>query len=616
MHLIEVLNLVNQIEKSAFLKILDGFSSEHRKHKLKIDQILAEGDGQLKKVDDENIVNLFKLLIPQYTSHLREQIRFSDYQLDILVDILIRDGNSIMSRDWLMKLYAKEIAKLESNIKNFSNQLVCDNSQIDELRKRDYFIYQNCVRTGYENDSLKNREKHLSWEEKSILHTLSNNLDLSNEEIRWITHTIIPLQKHEIDGLLNELKEKGIIFYNRRTYNLYIPDEIIWILREINGIELPNKYLRRILKNLSDPEINLISKRHNIDRKLIRPQKIKSIINHGINVTNLLTELIHKPGTNKIEKAARIQNLMEKGLEVKTNKFGRSLEEKSSNFINYFNELDKDQTTSLSRDGFNTLLTNLKKTFLKLNKQIRDEFELQDDEVMSSEILKKYSIQPRDVLYLLTRTELLNFCKSFQINSRGNLVSNIIKNYRDIEDLFIENFDSVGRRDLKSLTEKGLYIKESELGIVFEDITKKIFTKLGFNVDEKLRKSINTARQKIDILLNLGNKNVIILECKTKKDKYYNQYTAVSRQLKSYEKLCENSGYLISKILLVSHDFSDEFISECEYDYELNLSLITSRGLVKILDVFKESQLEEFPVKLLMKDGLLNEDRIVKVLLR
>jgi len=45
-------------------------------------------------------------------------------------------------------------------------------------------------------------------------------------------------------------------------------------------------------------------------------------------------------------------------------------------------------------------------------------------------------------------------------------------------------------------------------------------------------------------------------------------------------------------------------------------SFITSRGLAKILEGFKGSRLEEFPVKLLMQDGLLNEDRIVKVLMK
>jgi hypothetical protein len=599
MRLNDVLNIVNQIEKSAFLKILDGFCSDLRKSKPKIDQILTEGEGQLKNVDNENIVNLYYLLIPKYKSHIQEKIKFSDYQLDILVDILIRDGNSIMSRDWFLKLYNKELAKLESNIKNFSSQLSQETNVMDFQRKRDYLVYKNCVKTGYENDLIRNREMHLSWEEKSILFTLATNLDLSNEEVRWIMHTIIPLQKYKIDDLINELKDKGIIFFNRKTNTIFVPDEITWLLREINGIEMPNKYLRRILKNLSDPEINLIAKRHNVDRKLSRAKKINSIIDHGINVTNLLTDIIFKPGAS-----------------IDTTGFGRSLEERVTNLIRYFNELDKDQTSSLSRDGFNNLLMNLKDTFPHLNKQIKEEFELQDENVMASKILKNYNIQPRDILYLLTKADLQKFCRAYQIKSRGNLITNIIQNYRDIDDLFIESFDAIGRRDLKSLHDKGLDIKESGLGIQFEIITKKIFSRLCFNVDEKLRASINKGRQKIDILLNLGNKNLIIVECKTKKDTDYNQYTAVSRQLKSYENLCEKNGYLVSRLLLVANDFSDDFTNECEYDYELNLSLITSRGLVKILEGFKGSKLEEFPVKLLMRDGLLYEDRIVKVLMK
>lgn len=616
MRIIDVLDTVNQIEKSSFLKILDGFCCEIRKSDPKVDQILSVGDGQLKNVDDENIADLFQLLAPQYSNHLGEKIKYSDYQLDILVDILIRDGNCMMSREWFSKLYSKEIQRLENNIEKFNTQISGNNGDIDPLRLRDYIIFQNCVRTGYENDLLRNREKTISWEEKSILYTLATGLDLSNEEIRWITHTIVPLKKYKVDDLINELKEKGIIFYNRRSNYLYIPDEIIWILREINGIELPNKYLRRILKNLSDSELNLIAKKYNVARKLPRTQKLNVIINQGIKTTNLLTEIIFKPGTSKTDKTKRLQELMEKGLEIDTQGFGRGLEDKVENLIKYFRDLERDETSSLSKDGFNSMLRALKASFPQLNKTIKDDFELQDDDVMASDALKQYSIQPRDVLYLLTKQDLQEFCKKNQIKSRGNLVSNVIDNYRDIDDLFIENFDAIGRRDLKTLYEKGLTVKESELGLLYEKTTRKILERLKFNVDKKLKETLNTSRNKIDLLINLGNKNVIIVECKTKKDSDYNQYTAVSRQLKSYENLCEKQGYLISKILLVANDFSDEFVSECEYDYELNLSLITSKGLIQILEGFKESRLEEFPVKLLLKDGLLNEDRIVKVLQR
>jgi hypothetical protein len=616
MRLIQVLDTVNQIEKSSFLKILDGFCSEVRKSKPKIDKILSKGDGQLKNVDDENVVHLYELLTPQYKRHLQEKIKFSDYQLDILVDILIRDGNSMMSREWFLKLYNREYEKLVSNIKDFKKLLENGTEDLDGQRKRDYMIYRDCVQTGYENDLIRNQEKQLSWEEKSILHTLERSLDLSNEEVRWISHTVIPLRKFKVDDLINELKESGIIFFNRKTNTLFVPDEIIWLLREIAGIELPNKYLRRILKNLSDSEINLIARKHNINRKLSRKKKIQEILNHGINVPSLLTEIIFRPGISKKDKSKRLHTLMKKGLEVDMEKFGRSLEEKVTNLIKYFNDLERDDTTSLSRDGYNRLLKDLKDTFAKTNGKIKEEFELQDENVMTSDLLNKYNIKPRDILYLFVREELLKFCRSHNIKSRGNLVKNIIENYRDIDDLYIENFDAIGRRDLKTLHEKGLFVKESELGLLYEKVTRKIFTRLGFYSDEKLKNKINTNRHKIDVLINLGNQDLLLVECKTKKDKEYNQYTAVSRQLKSYVNLCEKKNYHVTKAIIVANDFSEEFIGECEYDYELNLSLVTSRGLMKILEGFKNSTLKEFPVRLLMRNGLLNEDRIVKVLTR
>ena len=432
--------------------------------------------------------------------------------------------------------------------------------------------------------------------------------------MRWITYTIVPLKKFNIDDIITELKESGIIFFNRKSNTVFVPDEVVWLVREMMGIEIPNKFVRRILRNLTNPEINLVSKKHNIDRKSGRNRKIQEILKQGISVTNLLSNDIFRPTTPKSERNKRIQSLMVKDLEVELDRTGRSMEEKISNLINYLNETEMDETTSLSKDGYNRLLKDLKETFTKLNKTVKEEFQLQDEDVMSCELLENYNIKPRDVLYLLTKNEIRDFCKSRSISSRGNLVSNIIKSYRDIGDLLIENFELVGQRDLNSLRDKGLTVKESELGSLYEKLTKKIFTKLGFNVDEKLRKTLNTKRLKMDVLLNLGNRNLIIIECKTVKDRDYNKYTSVSRQLKSYEKLCQNKGYNVSQVLVVSNDFSDEFVGECEYDYELNLSLITTKGLVKILDGYKESYLTEFPVRLLMKDGLLNEDRIVKVL--
>ena len=517
---------------------------------------------------------------------------------------------------WFYKLYNQAVANLKSHITTISSQIDKEEGELSSQRKRDYSVYQNCVKTAYENDLAVNRDQHLSWEEKTILHTLSRSLELSNEEKRTITYSVVPLEKHNVDDIISELKDAGIIFFNRKSNTLFVPDEIVWLLRGILEIEIPNKYLRRILRHFRDPEINLIAKKHNIDRNLERNDKIKEIIAQGLSVTNLLTSDIFTEKVTKADRAKRIQELIAKDLEIDLLKSGRSLVEKVENLIQHFAEIEQDDTTSLSRDGYEKLLNLLKDAIPDINKRIKEEFEIQDEDVMSSEFLTDYNIGPRDVIYLLKREELLDFCKANSIKSRGNLVSNITESFRNIQDLYLENFESIGCRDLNSLKEKGLAVKESELSGLYEGLTKDIFKKLGFNVDEKLRQELNTARSKMDVLLNLGGKDVIIVECKTVKDKNYNKYTAVSRQLKSYEGLCKKKGYHVSQVVIVSNEFTEDFISECEYDYELSISLISSDGLVKILEGLKNSSLTELPVRLLLKDGVLNADRIVKVLNR
>ncbi len=98
--------------------------------------------------------------------------------------------------------------------------------------------------------------------------------------------------------------------------------------------------------------------------------------------------------------------------------------------------------------------------------------------------------------------------------------------------------------------------------------------------------------------------------------KEWSKFTAVSRQLKSYEALCKKNGYHINQALVVSNDFTEDFISECEYEYDIGISLLTSLDLKKIYSGLKESRLEELPVRLITKGGIINGDRVVKALNR
>ena len=70
------------------------------------------------------------------------------------------------------------------------------------------------------------------------------------------------------------------------------------------------------------------------------------------------------------------------------------------------------------------------------------------------------------------------------------------------------------------------------------------------------------------------------------------------------------------KSLLVAPDFTDEFVNDCELEYELNLSLISASSLVNILEGFKQSKHKKFPYNLLMRDVLIKEERILKAIVK
>jgi hypothetical protein len=73
-------------------------------------------------------------------------------------------------------------------------------------------------------------------------------------------------------------------------------------------------------------------------------------------------------------------------------------------------------------------------------------------------------------------------------------------------------------------------------------------------------------------------------------------------------------GLKVVKSLLIAPEFSDDFISECELEYELNLSLITASSLLNILKGLQKSRHNVLPYNLLMRDVLIKEDRILKAI--
>ncbi|WP_332911113.1 hypothetical protein [Algoriphagus boritolerans] len=275
--------------------------------------------------------------------------------------------------------------------------------------------------------------------------------------------------------------------------------------------------------------------------------------------------------------------------------------------------MEKDEKVGISVDGYDKLLTDLHQSIPTLNKAIKEHFELQDEFVLDAEFLLDYNIKPRDILDLIEKPDLDKFKKDHGVKLRGDDILNILEHYKDVENLYLENYENVGYRNYNQLKENGIQIRESELGVKFEELTKIIFKGLGFNVDDKFRQELNTQKDLMDILINLGNNEVIIVECKTSKESGYNKFSTVSRQLKSYQNIALKNNLRIVKILLVAPEFSDDFVTDCEMDVDMNLSLLTASTLLSIYEAFKNSKYMTFP-HVLFRDVVINQERIVKAL--
>ena len=613
MKISEILNFVNTFEKNAFLRIIDQIIAAKPANLTKIDKILSEIDGQIKNADNESVATVLNLVEHEFAEHIKKEFAHTTSQLDILIDIIMRDGNALMKREWFLKLYDKEVKGIKTRLKDMVAQIEADS---DEPRVRDYRIYQECLKAAFNNDLANNRDRRITSDEQSILNALVLALDLSHEEVKLINYSVVPLKKMDIDQLLDYLVKTGVVFYSKKNHQIYVPDEVVVILRKVRGKIVPDKVFRQVLKNLKDSHINLLARRHSIDRKLDIHNKIKGIIKEGVNFRNALLVGIHKDGIKKSEKKEFLNLLIEKNLKIEERIKGASLEAKLDNLIIYFNEKEKEGNISISVDGFDKLINDLSSVLGQFQRQIRNDFEIQENTELTASMMLKYNLRPLDVLYILTDEQIKKFCDAKGISTRGNEIKNILESYKDIENLYLENYVHVSNRDLNSLTANGIDIKEGELGIKFEELTKSIFAGMGFNVDDTLRKNLNDSKNKVDIVISIEGQGLIIIECKSKKERSYNNYSSVSRQVKAYKNLAETKGHRVIKSFIIAPDFTDEFVNECGLDYELNLSLITAESLYKIYLSHKESELKDFPYQILLRDVLVNEERVIKALTR
>ena len=536
-------------------------------------------------------------------------------QLDILLNIITRDGNCIMRLDWFAKLYEEEIKKQKKAIEAFKEDVNAEKPSMDVSRVRDYKVFATCLRTAYFNDSASNFSPKITSDEQSILDSLAKALELSLDERTMIKYSVLGIKKAaNIDDVVSELKEKGLIFLSKKNNIIYVADEIVTLARKIRGREVADKYFRRVLLQMKEPQINMICRKHGIDYKLQYNEKIEQIIVSGVSFSDVLKEDIHKVDVKLVDKKKAIAALCDEKLAITPTIKGATLDDKVENLIAYFAKQYSDEKIGISTGGYERLLRDIETYVQGSSKLIRNTFQLQEEDVMHGEFLTDFNIMPRDILELFTSEALLALCNAREIKTRGNIVDNILAAYKDTEDLLVENYESIGFRDINALKENGISISEAELGTTFEDVTKYIFGKLGLDVDEKLRKKLNTEKDKMDILIRTGENSVVLVECKTVKESGYNKFSSISRQVKAYKNLLEKNDYQVDKIIIVAPDFSEDFVADCGDEFSLPITLLKAGSLASIYNVVKSSGTNRFTLQMLSRDILVQEDRIIRAL--
>lgn len=605
MKLKKIINSINQTEISKFYNILTSIIPDTN-----------EGINLSKDTDAEHFVDTFnkKQINDKYKKIISRNIS-QDPVLDIIIDIIIRDGNSIMSRDWFKFLLEKEIKSLITKVQDFKVVMTEEATDIEGNRRRDYLTYYKCAFTAYNNDLERNAAQNITTDEMSILNTLKKSLELSNDDSRAIFFLVVGLdgvQNLNIDTVIQKIKDSGIGFYKKTEMNIYIPEEFVYLLRDIKSVQIADKNTRRILKCLENKQLNKIKKKYGI-KEIDRHEKIERMISMGIDIDSVLRHDIYDEGTNVTDKKNILLDIIENKLEIHLERSGKTLDERLELLFDYFNANERDISIGIPKDGYDRLISDFFIFYKSFEKEIRSEFQIEKSIALSADLLLDYNIKPRDVLYLLPISVTKEYCSKNKIPSRGkNIVNQILAEFRDRDTVFLENYSLIAKNDINGLKNNGLEIKSEEIGVIFESVTKSILRKMNLDIDDSLRKDINSNKEKADIIIKLSENELLIGECKASKNAYSN-FSSIKRQIESYQKHYIKNGFNIRGGFIVTGEFTDDFKDECQTYTEMNLTLIESGTLESIFNEYKKLKRTTFPINL-FRHGAMIEETVIKAL--
>ena len=274
MKLENILSHLGQMEKAKFIGVLDTIIQNSD---------VSPSYSQIKQASNKEVANLFKQIKTLYSNYIREKLFYSNPTLGLLTNVLSRDGNCVARITWIESLYFKEHENLSTKVSEVSS-LIREEREFDTYENK-LKIYCSCLKEAFGKGVRNNSDSKINNYERSILNVLSKELDLSSEDKIITEYMLSPDKESSVSDYISELRSLGLLFIKNKEQTIYIPDEMVSILNEINGKVLSDKYLIRILRTLSDAELSCVLRHKNIKaRGVDRLDKINRIVHLGLDI--------------------------------------------------------------------------------------------------------------------------------------------------------------------------------------------------------------------------------------------------------------------------------------------------------------------------------------------
>ena len=159
-------------------------------------------DGQIKNASGSEITQLYYAVRDFFKVAVKEQILMNSTQINLLVNILSRDGNCVARISWIENLYVKEWNSLQLLAEELKGEITENKSSTVTNRAKALSTYHASMTEAYINDKRINRDSKVTDDERGILNVLSFQLVLTTDECAAIEHLVDTTPK---DGVLEAL---------------------------------------------------------------------------------------------------------------------------------------------------------------------------------------------------------------------------------------------------------------------------------------------------------------------------------------------------------------------------------------------------------------------------